>query len=231
MRVEQSRAEYIDIAKGIGIILVVFGHLSERTQMSRILIYSFHMPLFFIISGYLEKSKKFQECFVKGFKRLVIPAYIVLLVDIIFRLIDMIIFNAPQLSLKEWMNGFLIRGGVLWNAPVWFLLTLFLCRCIKSLVCQKNYVFVTIIVIFCVILCMLNLIIYLPEWWLTNIVNAFPFYYLGIWMRRKEVFCKLSRINIFSWCVILVTWIGVALINGYTDINIHLNGKSYILFF
>ena len=43
----QTRVTQLDIAKGIGIILVVFGHLAGRNQISRILVYSFHMPLFF----------------------------------------------------------------------------------------------------------------------------------------------------------------------------------------
>ena len=55
---KQSRDNRIDIARGIGMLLVIFGHLSERTQILRILAYSFHMPLFFIISGYLLNTKK-----------------------------------------------------------------------------------------------------------------------------------------------------------------------------
>lgn len=48
----------IDTIKGILITLVVFGHLLEQFLNNRVniiaynLIYSFHMPLFIIISGY-----------------------------------------------------------------------------------------------------------------------------------------------------------------------------------
>lgn len=47
-----KRIEYLDYAKGIGIILVVLGHILIKGNI-KIYIYSFHMPLFFIISGYL----------------------------------------------------------------------------------------------------------------------------------------------------------------------------------
>ncbi|MFO1417922.1 MAG: acyltransferase family protein [Methylotetracoccus sp.] len=50
----KARYRHIDVAKGIGIILVVFGHnwivRSEKGELFRV-IFSFHMPLFFFLSG------------------------------------------------------------------------------------------------------------------------------------------------------------------------------------
>lgn len=56
-----ERTHYIDIARGIAIILVVIGHgISEYstgfTTLENI-IYSFHMPLFFVISGLVFRIK------------------------------------------------------------------------------------------------------------------------------------------------------------------------------
>src|SRR3954451_22012656 len=51
-----QRIEWIDRARGIGIILVVVGHalLSTSTgAFARDMIYAFHMPLFFFLSGLL----------------------------------------------------------------------------------------------------------------------------------------------------------------------------------
>ena len=50
-----SKDNMISIAKGIGIILMVIGHSGCPTYM-RNFIYMFHMPLFFIISGYCFKT-------------------------------------------------------------------------------------------------------------------------------------------------------------------------------
>jgi fucose 4-O-acetylase-like acetyltransferase len=59
----QQRSDVWDIAKGIGIILVVYGHVARGLVLANLLpdtpviqgidavIYSFHMPLFFFISG------------------------------------------------------------------------------------------------------------------------------------------------------------------------------------
>lgn len=45
-----NRIPVIDIMRGLGIILVVMGHISCEPHLS-CWIYSFHMPLFFFISG------------------------------------------------------------------------------------------------------------------------------------------------------------------------------------
>ena len=43
-----------DIMKGIGIILMLVGHLPGIGMMHQF-IYSFHMPMFIFLSGYLAK--------------------------------------------------------------------------------------------------------------------------------------------------------------------------------
>ena len=53
----KKRVTYFDLAKGIGIILVVLGHMENIDAPIRIWIASFHMPLFFVISGMLIALK------------------------------------------------------------------------------------------------------------------------------------------------------------------------------
>lgn len=52
-----KRIGYIDIAKGIGITLVVMGHndFSLISPFAHKLIYAFHMPMFFFMSGMFFK--------------------------------------------------------------------------------------------------------------------------------------------------------------------------------
>lgn len=52
-----QRIRYLDDAKAVGILLVILGHclwLHSVPGLSR-LIYSFHIPFFFIISGFFVK--------------------------------------------------------------------------------------------------------------------------------------------------------------------------------
>lgn len=67
---KKDRILWIDISKGIGIILVVIGHVVESYHNSNLyldnslfkflfnFVYSFHMPFFMIISGYLLSKSR-----------------------------------------------------------------------------------------------------------------------------------------------------------------------------
>lgn len=54
---KQSRTKYVDIAKGLGMLLVVWGHIKQG-GLSSDFTYSFHMPFFFFISGMLFNPEK-----------------------------------------------------------------------------------------------------------------------------------------------------------------------------
>jgi polysaccharide biosynthesis protein PslL len=71
-----KRIEYLDIAKGIGILLVVLGHndFEVISLFVQRLIYSFHMPMFFFLSGYfINASIPFWDFFKKRFHALLKP--------------------------------------------------------------------------------------------------------------------------------------------------------------
>lgn len=53
----RERVHYIDVARGIAIILMVLGHILEVETIGRELVFSFHMPLFLIVSGYFFSDK------------------------------------------------------------------------------------------------------------------------------------------------------------------------------
>lgn len=50
-----KRLDWVDIAKGIAIVLMILGHSSLPNTIQN-WIYSFHMPFFFFISGVLTKG-------------------------------------------------------------------------------------------------------------------------------------------------------------------------------
>lgn len=50
----KQRIEWIDVAKGIGMLLVILGHTIQLNIVTPL--YAFHMPLFFFLSGLLIKS-------------------------------------------------------------------------------------------------------------------------------------------------------------------------------
>lgn len=81
-----KRVEWIDVAKGVGIVLVSFGHLRNGDGESVWLptldapidaIYLFHMPLFFLLGG-LTFSRRggFKAFLARKAKTLLVPYYV-----------------------------------------------------------------------------------------------------------------------------------------------------------
>ena len=62
-----------DILKGIGILLMVLGHYFTSESIIRVYIYSFHMPLFMLISGYFYKPKEVMIQVRRDVRSLIVP--------------------------------------------------------------------------------------------------------------------------------------------------------------
>ena len=57
---ENVHLDWVDVAKGLGIFLVIYGHTMQYGTSPSIskAISSFHMPMFFILSGYISHKPK-----------------------------------------------------------------------------------------------------------------------------------------------------------------------------
>ena len=128
---QQARLDYIDIAKGIGMILVYIGHC--KIQGSSPLfqwIYSFHMPLFFYLSGLLFKRKKFRVVIANKVFSLIIPY-------VLFSIINYFLYNIAR-TCDVSLVGVLLYG---WGLnPMWFIPVLFVIELLHaSFVCQRRF--------------------------------------------------------------------------------------------
>lgn len=54
---KKERLHWLDYSKTIGMYLVVLGHVKDNTLLLKGIIYSFHMPFFFFLSGFLHKLR------------------------------------------------------------------------------------------------------------------------------------------------------------------------------
>lgn len=132
---EKVRINWIDLYKGILILLVLVGHISQNKYINTF-IYSFHMPAFFFISGYLYKTKKH---FIKQkFKSIMIPYFFFsLLTYIYWVLIERKLRNQTQNIFGTGFNILLMRGGndaYVYNIALWFLPCLFFIEVIYYLI-------------------------------------------------------------------------------------------------
>ena len=130
----KKRIYWLDIAKGIAIICTIIGHIAPFGGNVRNLIFSFHMPLFFILAGYTIKQipfEKFCSAILKDFKRLVIPVFIIKVVQFVLE----ILFCHAEIKKcgKTILLSILWGNGCgYWKFPgigvVWFLLALFFAK-------------------------------------------------------------------------------------------------------
>lgn len=116
---------WIDVLKGLGIILVILGHLRLSPELVNY-IYLFHMPLFFFISGYLmniDSYKSFNQLVKKKARTLLIPY-------ITFSIISIIcysIIGQSDIDVSKTILSFVEgkRNEIYFNVPLWFLVGLF----------------------------------------------------------------------------------------------------------
>lgn len=126
---DKKRLDYIDIAKGIGIILVILGHRNVSQNIKQF-IYAFHMPLFFMLSGYLFKYKNqgFGRFIKAKAKSLLVPfLFFTFLAGMLQILINLVFSqNGTVSSLEILLDMFYLRGKVSPNVFLWFLMVLFI---------------------------------------------------------------------------------------------------------
>ena len=79
MSKENTRLSFIDIARAFAIIFIVLGHsVAYSNHCTNVFkfVYSFHVYLFFFLSGYtFSTNKKIKEFIKTKFKRIMIPYY------------------------------------------------------------------------------------------------------------------------------------------------------------
>lgn len=68
-----GRLTWVDAAKGVGILLVIAGHVWWRPGPVHRAIYAFHMPLFFILSGYMVKPQPTLRLAERQLRSLMVP--------------------------------------------------------------------------------------------------------------------------------------------------------------
>lgn len=115
---EHTRIEWVDISKGFVIILVVIGHSSIPISLTK-WIWSFHMPFFFFISGYLfniSKYTTFSSFFKKRLQTLIKP-YVIFSI-IVFCWSKLINYELLNLRISELYLGWVSLA--LWFIPVLF---------------------------------------------------------------------------------------------------------------
>lgn len=122
----------MDIMKALGILAVVSGHAWSGTSLAPYPPYSFHMPLFFFISGYFFKEDiaiHIKKILTKNIIHLILPTLIFTffyaLISIVLYLFEFKFLN-PEITIANlFVNPILASGAFDFNSAYWFIACLF----------------------------------------------------------------------------------------------------------
>lgn len=214
---ESKRIELIDISKGLGIILVVVGHCINSNSLIGLWIWSFHMPLFFIISGICFSEMKYHtffSFFKKRVNTLLLPClYFSILVSLISTI------ASGKLILKDLIFKRLPDA-------LWFVLILFLVELLYYFLrkyCKNIIIVITIIISVCIGIILNRNGIKLSHSLCSIFVALF---YYGLGNISKSLLGKLTKIKHKFLVSIIVMTIPFATVM-YTNNSINL-ADNYI---
>ncbi|MGN0524126.1 MAG: acyltransferase family protein [Eubacterium sp.] len=229
--INKNRIEWVDIAKGIGIILVFFGHISlpynnpfNSTQLlNSMLVQSFHMGLFFFLSGYCfsEKEVKFSVFLNKKIKSLMIPWLSFTVIWICFILFK----NAIIDNVFTVENGLKVIASFILQKrlyALWFLPCLFCLEILFYILKKVTKNNLPIIVVFTFVLLVLG-VIYRKTidknlvWSIDVIPTALPFFVSGYVFKIKKIILKCD--NIKKTNLVLLIIVLILLNQGLNAVN------------
>lgn len=217
-----KRDRVIDILKCLGIVIVIFSHLSYENQALSVIVGSFVMPLFFIVSAHLFKQKSITKVFTSGVKRYLLPAYLFLLVDLIILAITGNLSHI--LNIKDILLTIGLMGGGMINAPIWFLPAIFAMVLLYTLLkTKKRRIIVSAI---CLIISGLVQIKTGALLWPLVVMEMLPIYTFANYVKILSP----RKINPLLFVTELTLFISLALLNGYTSLIQQIFGVSYYIF-
>ena len=218
---KSTKIDYITFLQSFAVTLVIIGHCLPKANIGDIyptwanilhtLVYSFHMPLFFVIGGFLlmnsfyKQSKSieyFKNFFISKFKRLIIPYCAI---GTLAYLLKIFVFNKyayhpAETNIKYYLKAMLIP----WDNPniyLWFLPTMFFVLLTGYLVLKgnnyKNINSIKLLIPFFVISLLANYT-QIPIFNVSGVLYYLFFFFLGVLLFKikDSLFSYLCNIGI-----------------------------------
>lgn len=239
MSEKRNRESWLDVCKGIGILLVLLGHTDIPIYW---LIFGFHMPMFFMISGYLysDDQGSWNDFLKKIFRKYVIPYFLFQGINLIIYIGQALYFDllSEDLIISIWnlimaivycRTDYMPNSGPLWYL-VGFSITLIIFRLLRE-VDSRNFR-----VLFLIISIWVAYMVDFLEWpksiWnIHSALMAVLFVEIGYILRKISFFERYSGLKTIDKLGIFL----VMVIGGYASIyynsmipmDVDINGGRY----
>ena len=234
---EGKKITWINTLKAIGIVLVVIGH---NDTIFTEYIYSFHMPLFFLLSGITYNGEKWSGnpgAFVKRKAKGLLKPYFFYAFILYLIWIPLSLLQGKEITIEILLRNlfgiFYSQGGhkyMDWGIPIWFLTCLFLVSIIYYYINKYNRKSIIIILVITAILGKLSS--YLPvrlPWSLDSALTGIVFYGIGNLFKEKIISYKPNKKTIAIAIVLIILGITFSELNGRVDV--YGNNFNNIIFY
>lgn len=210
---DKSRILWIDIAKGICMISVIAGHL-DAAEINNI-VFSFHLTLFFILSGYTLKTDLSVKSASKRFARLMTPYFVtcamIVLMDIFNLIVDQKVTDTISITAKissDIARGFFGSGlytslgtksfssciGAIWFLPAMFFATVIAQLVISRITDIKKRYAITVTA---AVLAFISSQLFWLPFSIQSAVFAVPFIMLGYDAKAHGIFDRIKLSHFF----------------------------------
>lgn len=237
-----KRIKWIDIAKGITILLVIVGHSIGDTSLGSIirgLIFSFHMPLFFILGAMSHQCptniEQYRLKMQKSMLRLIVPAMVLFCINAVPH------FFTAQSSLSTYWKDCLLTllyssGVTVYTVNhivkpvgiIWFFFVMFSARAIYDIIAvylRPSLLLHSVILISVLGVC-LGYTQYLPFSFDISMA-ILPFFFMGDKMKKCD-WDKLRKI--WSFPIIIIWLSSFSLLYFTRDSYLELAKRHYTLY-
>lgn len=201
---QKQRIVYLDVARGIAMIAIVLGHL-ENAVINRV-VYTFHLPLFYFISGYFIDERASLSAFArKKARQLLVPYYVTCFAYCLATILQNLIHGIPwNLELMDNLLATLCGSGASYETPLriprigalWFLWAMFWALVLLKLLLKcKPFVRAAAVTGIFVLSCWSE-----PRMGLPLSLQpggcALLFVYLGYVLRKLQPILKISQLSL-----------------------------------
>ena len=216
-----NRIDELDVLKGIGILLMILDHSFGWGQDNYIhsLIQSFHMPLFFIVSGYLWKKKDNTISYIQHKTRtLLFPHFNFAIIYSLCFIGLIIIGNLTEAdAVKSILALFAFSTRVdltKFASPIWFLQALFIVEIVFEILKERTgkYLDLIIVLIGSIGIVYSEVFSFMLPFALEPAFTGLIFFWMGVKLKRK-----IHLNNLFF--LFLPVWIILVSINGCVDMR------------
>lgn len=237
-----------DILKCFAIWLMVLGHSNFNSEPAITMIYAFHMPIFFFISGFFFKKRSFDVNLKKDLKSLIQPYFIASMMSFSVCWISPSIHPELYPGIEGWLDIFCAAfvGMILMDdtittysfmpsGPLWFLPALFISRILFSFLLNASSVKKENWAIGLGICCSIGLFFLFRAVHFFSIDSAFlsfPFVAIGYLFSKYKLLEKIRDKRFFPILIIgFIYYYWSVIHNGAVSVDAGLYGNSLFLFY